>query len=158
MFQRIVTRPLSSGFYWNCPVDVQWPFPMDFNVGKIWCVVHLIPITRFRFLRPPLENLSAAVKLPVKKRLLGNPTLGKSLARENTVMGTGCMLPRIAASAPSSSRRPRPAAAARRAARSAAPIYMYAYMCICIYIYIYVYRYINIYREIYIYIYIYIYI
>ena len=38
----------------------------------------------------PLENLSAAVKLDIKKRFLGNPTLGKDLVRENIVMGTGC--------------------------------------------------------------------
>ena len=36
------------------------------------------------------ENLSAAVKLPINKRFLGNPTLWKSLVRENLVIGTGC--------------------------------------------------------------------
>ena len=53
--------------------------------------VHPIPITRFSFVRTQhLENLSAAVKLPIKKRFLANPTLGTSLVRENIVMGTGC--------------------------------------------------------------------
>ena len=51
--------------------------------------LHPIPITTFRsFQTQPLENLSAAVKLPIKQRFLDNPTLGKSLVRENIVMGT----------------------------------------------------------------------
>ena len=54
--------------------------------------VHPIPITRFRSFRTqPLDNLSAAVKLPIKQRFLGNPTLGTDLVRENIVMGTGCV-------------------------------------------------------------------
>ena len=54
--------------------------------------LHPIPITRFRYVRTqPLESFSAAVKLPIKKRFLGNPTLGKSIVRENIVMGTGCI-------------------------------------------------------------------
>ena len=53
--------------------------------------LHPIPITRFRCFRTqPLESLSATVKLPIKKRFLGNPTLGTSTVRENVVMGTGC--------------------------------------------------------------------
>ena len=52
--------------------------------------LHPIPITRFRYFRTqPLESLSAAVKLPINKRFLGNQTLG-SLVRESLVMGTGC--------------------------------------------------------------------
>ena len=36
--------------------------------------VHPIPITRFRSFRTqPLENLSAAVKLPIKKKVSGQP-------------------------------------------------------------------------------------
>ena len=56
-------------------------------------LLHPIPITRFRSFRTqPLGNLSAAVKLPIRQRFLGNPTLGKSLVRERNVMGTGCTL------------------------------------------------------------------
>ena len=54
--------------------------------------LHPIPITTFRSFRTqPLENLSAAVKLPIKNMCLGNPPLGTNIVRENIVMGTGCM-------------------------------------------------------------------
>ena len=56
-------------------------------------LIHPIPITRFRSFRTrPLESLTAAVKLPVKKeKFLGNPTLGTDFVRKNIVMGTGCI-------------------------------------------------------------------
>ena len=61
------------------------------HVPSARIAVHPIPITRFRSFRTqPLEHLSAAVKLPIKKRFLGNPTLGNNLVRENLVMGSGC--------------------------------------------------------------------
>ena len=42
--------------------------------------VHPVRNPRFASFRTqPLENLSAAVKLPIKKRFLGNPTLGTNL-------------------------------------------------------------------------------
>ena len=42
--------------------------------------LHPVRNPRFASFRTqPLENLSAAVKLPVKKRFLGNPTLGTNL-------------------------------------------------------------------------------
>ena len=34
--QRIVTSPVD--FYWNCPKEFQWHFPMDVHVCEIWCV------------------------------------------------------------------------------------------------------------------------
>ena len=50
-----------------------------------------IPITRFRSFRTqPLESLSAAVKLPIKKRFLGSPTLGTNLGQRILAMRTGC--------------------------------------------------------------------
>ena len=62
---------------------------LDHHLARL-AGVHPIPITRFWYFgTQPLENLSAAVKPPIKKRFLGNPTLGKSLVRENIVMGTG---------------------------------------------------------------------
>ena len=39
----------------------------------------------------PLENLSAAVKLPIKKRFLGNPTLGTNLGQRILAMPTWCI-------------------------------------------------------------------
>ena len=42
------------------------------------------------FRTQPLESLSAAVKLPINKRLLGNPTLGENLVMWNLAMRTGC--------------------------------------------------------------------
>ena len=55
--------------------------------------IHPISITRFRsFQTQPLESLIAAVKLPIKKRFLGNPTLATSIMRENIVMGTACSI------------------------------------------------------------------
>ena len=44
------------------------------------------------FRTQPLENMRAAVKLPIKQqRFPGSPTLGKSiLVGKNIVMGTGC--------------------------------------------------------------------
>ena len=42
--------------------------------------VHPVRNPRFASFRTqPLENLSAAVKLPINKRFLGNPTLGTNL-------------------------------------------------------------------------------
>ena len=37
-----------------------------------------------------MANLSAAVKLPIKKRFLGNPTLGTNLGSRILAMRTGC--------------------------------------------------------------------
>ena len=42
------------------------------------------------FRTQPLENLSAAVKPPIKKRFLGNPTLGTNLGSRILAMRTGC--------------------------------------------------------------------
>ena len=62
----------------------------DERVGEAPIRILPIPITRFRSFRiQPLENLGAAVKLPTNKRLLGSPTPGKCLPRENVAMGTG---------------------------------------------------------------------
>ena len=47
------------------------------------------------FRTQPLKSLSAAVKLPINKRFLGKPTLGKSIVREIIVMGTGCTCARM---------------------------------------------------------------
>ena len=53
--------------------------------GSCDAVVHPIPITRFRFFRTqPLENLSAAVKLPIKKGFRATQPLEKSCE------GTSC--------------------------------------------------------------------
>ena len=38
----------------------------------------------------PWGNLSAAVKLPIKQRILGNPTLGTNLGQRILAMRTGC--------------------------------------------------------------------
>ena len=47
------------------------------RVWKKIKTLHPIPITIFRYFRTqPVDSLSAAVKLPIKKRYLGNPTLG----------------------------------------------------------------------------------
>ena len=57
------------------------------------CLVHPIPITRFWYFRTqPLENLSTAVKLPIKKKVSGQPNPWKKSHEENCVMGTGCMV------------------------------------------------------------------
>ena len=37
MFQRIVT--CSVDVYWDCPMDFQRHFPMDFNFVDFWCVI-----------------------------------------------------------------------------------------------------------------------
>ena len=44
------------------------------------------------FRTQPLENLSAAVKLPINKRFLGNPTLGQNLGWRILAMRTGCTI------------------------------------------------------------------
>ena len=50
-----------------------------------------IRVTRFSSLwTQPLENLSAAVKLPIPKRFLGNPTLGTNLGQRILAMRTEC--------------------------------------------------------------------
>ena len=49
------------------------------NNNNIICV-HPVRNPRLApFRTQPLENLSAAVKLPIKRRFLGNPTLGTNL-------------------------------------------------------------------------------
>ena len=53
--------------------------------------IHPVRNPRFvSFRTQPLENLSAAVKLPIKKRFLGNPTLGTNLGQRILAMRTGC--------------------------------------------------------------------
>ena len=37
IFQRIVTYPVD--YYWTCPMDDQWHFPMEFSCCDVWCVI-----------------------------------------------------------------------------------------------------------------------
>ena len=54
--------------------------------------VHPVRNPRFASFRTqPLENLSAAVKLPIKTRFLGNPTLGTNRGSRILAMRTGCI-------------------------------------------------------------------
>ena len=56
-------------------------------------ITHPVRNLRFASFRTqPLESLSAAVKLPMKKRFLGNPTLGTNLGHPILAMRTGCIL------------------------------------------------------------------
>ena len=58
------------------------------------CTASLHPVRNPRFASfrtQPLENLSAAVKLPIKKRFLGNPTLGTNLGSRILATRTGCI-------------------------------------------------------------------
>ena len=53
--------------------------------------LHPVRNPRFASFRTqPLENLSAAVKLPIKYIFLGNPTLGTNLGQRILAMRTGC--------------------------------------------------------------------
>ena len=53
--------------------------------------LHPVRNPRFvSFRTQPLENLSAAVKLPINRRFLGNPTLGTNLGSRILAMRTGC--------------------------------------------------------------------
>ena len=99
IIQRIVTCPMD--LYWNCPTDFRWHVPMMFICYEIWCVVfcpeqwnlavHPVRNPRFASFRTqPLENLRAAVKLPIKQRFLGNPTLGTNLGQRILAMRTVC--------------------------------------------------------------------
>ena len=56
--------------------------------------LHPVRNPRFAYFRTqPLENLSAAVKLPIRKRSLGNPTLGTHLGQRILAMRAGCTKP-----------------------------------------------------------------
>ena len=62
-------------------------------LSKKTCVRQVHPVRNPRFASfrtQPLENLSAAVELPVTKRFLGNPTLGTNLGSRILAMRTGC--------------------------------------------------------------------
>ena len=55
--------------------------------------VHPVRNPRFASFRTrSLENLGAAVKLPIKQRFLGNPTLGTNLGSRILAMRTGCTM------------------------------------------------------------------
>ena len=56
-----------------------------------YTILHPIRNPSFASFRTqPLENLSATVKLPIKKRFLGNPTLGTNLGSRILAMRTAC--------------------------------------------------------------------
>ena len=70
--------------------------------------LHPVRNPRFWYFRTqPLEDLSAAVKLPIKQRFLGNPTLGTNLGSRILAMRTGCNVV-ICRSRSRRSRRPGP--------------------------------------------------
>ena len=64
-----------------------------FSVSR--ATLHPVHNPRFASFRTqPLEHLSAAVKLPINKRFLGNPTLGTNLGQRILAMRTGCKVRR----------------------------------------------------------------
>ena len=70
-----------------------FPMGMDWVAAAEVRPISLHPVRDPRFASfwtQPLENLSAAVKLPIKKRFLGNPTLGTNLGQRILAMRTGC--------------------------------------------------------------------
>ena len=55
-----------------------------------WHGIHPVRNPRFASFRTqPLDNLSAAVKIPIEKRFLGNPTLGTNPGSRILAMRTG---------------------------------------------------------------------
>ena len=101
------------------------------NIHIVVHLIHIIYVHPVRnpsfasFRTQPLENLSAAVKLPIKNTCLGSPTLGEHLVTWILAM------------------------------RNPPPKYIYIYIYICMYIYIYICMHIHIHVYIYIYMYIY---